>query len=61
MLVGHDWGGWIGYLLALREPERFSGYLALNIAHPWNSPRTLGPHAWRMALYQPLMAFFGEP
>lgn len=34
-LVGHDWGGWIGFLLCLRAPERFSGYLALNITHPW--------------------------
>jgi len=59
VLVGHDWGGWIGWLLTLRAPERFSGYLALNIAHPWNTLRTFGPHAWRMALYQPLMAFLG--
>jgi pimeloyl-ACP methyl ester carboxylesterase len=34
-LVGHDWGGWIGFLLCLRAPERFRGYLALNITHPW--------------------------
>jgi len=60
-LVGHDWGGWIGWLLTLREPHRFSGYLPLNIAHPWNTLRTFGPHAWRMALYQPLMAFLGRP
>ena len=23
-LVGHDWGGWIGFLLALRAPHRVS-------------------------------------
>ena len=34
-LVGHDWGGWIGYLLCLRAPERFQQYLALNILPPW--------------------------
>ena len=27
-LVGHDWGGWIGFLLALRAPDRFSRFLA---------------------------------
>jgi len=34
-LVGHDWGGWIGWLLCMREPDRFERYLALNIALPW--------------------------
>ena len=38
-LVGHDWGGWIGFLLCLREPQRFQRYLALNILHPWLSWR----------------------
>ena len=47
-LVGHDWGGWAGFLACLRAPERFSGYLALNTGHPWppSSPRGL-IHAWR--------------
>jgi pimeloyl-ACP methyl ester carboxylesterase len=34
-LLGHDWGGWIGFILCVRTPERFSRYLALNIAHLW--------------------------
>jgi len=34
-LVGHDWGGWIGFLICLREPERVSRYLALNIVPPF--------------------------
>jgi pimeloyl-ACP methyl ester carboxylesterase len=34
-LVGHDWGGWVGFLICLREPERVSRYLALNIAAPF--------------------------
>ena len=59
LLVGHDWGGYIGHLLALRAPERFSGYLALNIAHPWQSPRTVLPHVWRFLLYQPALATVG--
>jgi pimeloyl-ACP methyl ester carboxylesterase len=36
-LVGHDWGGWIGFLLCLRAPERFDRFLALGITHPWQS------------------------
>lgn len=59
VLVGHDWGGWIGYLLALREPERFSAFLALNIIHPWQTPAGMLPHLWRF-YYQPLVAIFGD-
>jgi pimeloyl-ACP methyl ester carboxylesterase len=61
LLVGHDWGGYVGHLLALRSPERFSAYLSLNIAHPWQTMRTFGPHAWRSATYMPLIAFAGVP
>jgi pimeloyl-ACP methyl ester carboxylesterase len=50
-LVGHDWGGWIGFLLCLRAPERFDRYLALNILHPWIDARAGLSHAWRF-LYQ---------
>jgi pimeloyl-ACP methyl ester carboxylesterase len=59
LLVGHDWGGYIGHLLVLRAPERVSGYLVLNIAHPWQGPRTVLPHLWRFLLYQPALAAFG--
>jgi|SRR4051794_3587891 len=50
-LVGHDWGGWVGFLLCLRAPERFDRYLALNIPHPWIQMRRALPHSWRL-LYQ---------
>lgn len=46
-LVGHDWGAWIGFLLCLREPQRFERYLALNILPPWTSMRAMAPHLWR--------------
>ncbi len=61
LLVGHDWGGYIGHLLALRAPERVERYLALNILHPWNSRRALAPHIWRFLAYQPLIAVAGYP
>lgn len=55
-LVGHDWGGFIGFLLCLRYPERFDRYLALNIAHPFIvvDGRTLGT-LWRF-WYQQVIA-----
>jgi pimeloyl-ACP methyl ester carboxylesterase len=53
--LGHDWGGWTGWLLALHAPERLERLMALSIVHPW-TPR--GPallNAWRI-LYQPPLA-----
>jgi pimeloyl-ACP methyl ester carboxylesterase len=55
-LVGHDWGGWIGFLLCLWAPQRFSRYLALNILHPWLSLRAALPHAWRFWYQQLILA-----
>ncbi|GAB4583724.1 alpha/beta fold hydrolase [Nocardia sp. IFM 10818] len=61
LLVGHDWGGFIGYLMTLREPERFSGYLVLNMAHPWVPAAILARNVWRFLVYQPLIAAAGVP
>jgi pimeloyl-ACP methyl ester carboxylesterase len=55
-LVGHDWGGWIGFLLGIRAPERFSHYLALNIVHPWVTRRNMVPHLWRFWYQQAILA-----
>ena len=38
LLVAHDWGAYVGYRMVLRAPERFDGYLAMNMAHPWVTP-----------------------
>lgn len=35
LVVGHDLGGRVGLSLALRAPQRISGFLGLNINHPW--------------------------
>jgi pimeloyl-ACP methyl ester carboxylesterase len=34
-LVGHDWGGWCGFIICLRHPERIERFLPLNIPPPW--------------------------
>ena len=46
-LVGHEWGGWLGFHVALAAPERFSSFLAVNAPHPWLPNRKLLPHVWR--------------
>jgi pimeloyl-ACP methyl ester carboxylesterase len=55
-LVGHDWGGWVGFLACLRQPQRFTGFLALGIVHPFQrtTPDKL-LQAWRGA-YQVLLS-----
>lgn len=37
-LVGHDWGGFAGFLMCLDHPERVSSYLVTNTGLPWTSP-----------------------
>lgn len=54
-LIGHDWGGWVGFLACLREPERFRAFLALGIVPPFQRP-TVGKalQGWRMGYQVPL-------
>jgi pimeloyl-ACP methyl ester carboxylesterase len=33
-VAGHDWGGWLGFLLCLMAPERVERFMALGIANP---------------------------
>jgi pimeloyl-ACP methyl ester carboxylesterase len=34
-LVGHDWGGFASFLIALRAPERVEKLLSVSVVHPW--------------------------
>jgi pimeloyl-ACP methyl ester carboxylesterase len=54
-VMGHDWGGWIGFQLALRHPEKVQQYVALSIATPWPGDGALARDFWRLA-YQPVLA-----
>jgi pimeloyl-ACP methyl ester carboxylesterase len=46
--IGHDWGGFVGFLLALRSPHRMSRLLALSVPHLWPS-RNDRLNPWRLA------------
>jgi pimeloyl-ACP methyl ester carboxylesterase len=37
-LVGHDWGGYVGFLLALEHPDRLERFVALDISPAWAAP-----------------------
>jgi pimeloyl-ACP methyl ester carboxylesterase len=58
-VLGHDWGGFVGLLLALHHPERVRGCIALNTAQPF-PPVNLRSLAtfWRF-WYQPLIGMPG--
>ncbi|GAA2760891.1 alpha/beta fold hydrolase [Actinopolymorpha rutila] len=47
LLVGHEWGAWVGFMACIRAPERFDRFLALSMIHPWPEHRRLIRHAWR--------------
>jgi pimeloyl-ACP methyl ester carboxylesterase len=54
-VAGHDWGGYVGFLLAMEHPDRIKGLLAANVLPPWpprDRKRTLD--AWRF-MYQPML------
>ncbi len=53
-LVGHDWGGWTGFLACLRAPDRFSSFLALSIPHPFQRADRRLLQSWRLAYQVPL-------
>lgn len=55
-LIGHDWGGYAGFLLCLMAPERVRHYLALGIVHPFFAPPKPSPQALQRAAYQFVLA-----
>ena len=54
-VLGHDWGGWVGFLLAQSEPGRVRRLMACSIVAPWRGSRSVSPRDLRFA-YQPLLA-----
>lgn len=58
-LIGHDWGGWTGFMLCLRHPGRIRRFLALNIYHPFGRAPIRGLLSlWRL-WYQWVLAMPG--
>lgn len=51
VVVGHDWGGFVAWLVALNAPERVERLVALSIIHPWFVPER-SPMAVFRTLYQ---------
>jgi pimeloyl-ACP methyl ester carboxylesterase len=54
--LGHDWGGWTGWLVAIRAPARIERMLLVSIIHPWTPRGASLLNAWRIAYQYPLAA-----
>ena len=55
-LVGHDWGGFAGFMACFSHPDRIQAFVALNTPVPWVQPSPrLVMAAWR-SWYALLMA-----
>jgi pimeloyl-ACP methyl ester carboxylesterase len=56
-LMGHDWGGWIGFLISILHPGVVNRYIALNIPPPYNAgPRMKKLRCMHRFVYQPVLA-----
>jgi len=55
-LIGHDWGGYAGFLLCLMAPERVRHYLGLGIVHPFFEPPKPSLAALNRTAYQFILA-----
>lgn len=45
--VGHDWGAWLAFRLALDHADRVHRLVAISMVHPWVMQRHLIPNVWR--------------
>ena len=41
-IIGHDWGGFMAWHVAMDAPELVDGLVVLNMPHPWAIARELG-------------------
>eukprot|EP01030_Chromulinospumella_sphaerica_P012830 gene12830-12622_t len=41
VLVGHDWGGWLAWQVAMTRPDLVEGLVVMDMPHPWAIAREL--------------------
>jgi pimeloyl-ACP methyl ester carboxylesterase len=54
-LIGHDVGGFVGFLFCLNEPERVDRFLSLNTGHPFVRPTPAALSTFWRFWYWPLL------
>lgn len=55
-LIGHDWGGFVGFITCLDHPERISKFMALSIPHLWPPDEKPDPRRLLRLWYQVVIA-----
>ncbi len=60
ILWGHDWGGIVGHVVALRHPDIVQAYIACNISHPGAFEKARQA-SWKQKLMSWYMVFFQCP
>jgi pimeloyl-ACP methyl ester carboxylesterase len=52
-IIGHDWGGAVGWCIATRSPARLDRLAVINAPHPsvWREAMRSNPEQWRKSLY----------
>jgi pimeloyl-ACP methyl ester carboxylesterase len=60
-IIGHDWGGYTGFLLALEHPERVERLLALDVAPPWPQLSLPAPRHVALPLLASYQVLLGSP
>ncbi len=60
ILWGHDWGGIVGHVVALRHPDIVRTYISCNIAHPGAFERAR-QQSWKQQLMSCYMVYFQCP
>jgi pimeloyl-ACP methyl ester carboxylesterase len=55
-LAGHDWGGFVAFLVSLRAPARVRRLAVLSIIHPWFRPPRPTPKALKRLSYRYVLA-----
>lgn len=60
ILVGHDWGGALGYMFSAKYPEMVKAYIPINIPHPLSMERE-AQSGWEQRLKSWYIIFFQCP
>jgi pimeloyl-ACP methyl ester carboxylesterase len=55
-LIGHDWGGFVGFITCLDHPERIRKFMALSIPHLWPPDEKPDPRRLLRLWYQAVIA-----
>jgi pimeloyl-ACP methyl ester carboxylesterase len=61
-LMGHDWGGYVGFIVCVQAPERIERFVVGNVGHLWPAPSLRAALAsWRFVYQLPMLLPFLGP